>query len=93
MLTIARTMMTNPSLLLLDEPSEGLAPVMVAAVGEVIDAIRRQGVSILLVEQNARFALRLSSRVYVIDDGRIRFDGSVSELNADPALMSRYLGV
>lgn len=93
MLTIARTMMTNPSLLLLDEPSEGLAPVMVAAVGEVIDAIRRQGVAILLVEQNARFALKLSSRVYVIDDGRIRFDGSVSELNADPMLMSRYLGV
>jgi branched-chain amino acid transport system ATP-binding protein len=93
MLTIARALMTNPSLLLLDEPSEGLAPVMVAAVGDVVQAIRREGISILLIEQNAQFALRLSDRAYLIDDGRMRFSGTVDEIKSNTELMARYLGV
>lgn len=93
MLTIVRALMAAPSLILLDEPSEGLSPIMVNAVGDVVRSIREQGISILLVEQNAHFALKLSDRAYVIDDGRIRFAGTAADLEADKALKERYLSV
>ena len=93
MLTIVRALMGSPSLILLDEPSEGLSPIMVNAVGDVVRSIREQGISILLVEQNSRFALQLSERAYLIDDGRIRFAGTVAELEAHETLKARYLSV
>ena len=85
--------MSNPDLILLDEPSEGLAPVIVRTVGDVVGAIRDEGISVLLVEQNATFACRISERVYILEDGRVRFDGCVAELNADEELKQRYLAL
>ncbi len=93
MLTIARTLMGNPDLLLLDEPSEGLAPLIVDAIGDLILEIKKEGMTILLAEQNVHFALDMSERVYVIDDGRIQFAGSVAELEANPAIVQKYLAV
>lgn len=93
MLTIARALMSNPALILLDEPSEGLAPAVVRTVGDVIGVIRDEGISVLLVEQNAAFACRISDRVHILDDGRVRFTGSVAELNADEDLKQRYLAL
>lgn len=93
MLTIARALMGNPALILLDEPSEGLAPAIVSKVGDVIRTVRKEGISILLVEQNSSFACRLSDRVYLLDDGRIRFSGSVAELEQNPELKQKYLAV
>jgi len=93
MLTIARTLMGNPDLLLLDEPSEGLAPLIVDAIGELILQIKEEGMTILLAEQNLHFALDLSERAYVIDDGRIQFSGTVAELKATPEIVQRYLAV
>ena len=72
MLAIARALMGAPKLVLLDEPSEGLAPVIVKDVGEMIGTLKNEGITVLLVEQNARFACRLSDRVYIIDNGRVR---------------------
>ncbi|MDP2618798.1 MAG: hypothetical protein Q8P46_01250 [Hyphomicrobiales bacterium] len=85
--------MSNPDLILLDEPSEGLAPVIVRTVGDVAGVIRDEGISVLLVEQNAAFACRISERVYILEDGRVRFDGCVAELNADAELKQRYLAL
>ena len=93
MLAIARALMGAPKLVLLDEPSEGLAPAIVKDVGEMIGAFRDEGIAVLLVEQNARFACRLSDRVYIIDDGRVRFEGAVAELEEAEELKSRYLAV
>lgn len=93
MLSIARALMGAPKLVLLDEPSEGLAPAIVKDVGEMIGMFRDEGIAVLLVEQNARFACRLSDRVYVIDKGRIRFEGAVAQLEAEEELKSRYLAV
>jgi branched-chain amino acid transport system ATP-binding protein len=93
MLTIARTLVTDPQLLLLDEPSEGLAPVVVRRLGEAIAALKRQGLTIVLSEQNVKFARRLADRVYVIDRGQIRFEGPMATLDADEALRRSYLGV
>ena len=93
MLTVARTLMGNPRLLLLDEPSEGLAPVIVRALGDQIAALKREGLTILLSEQNLRFAARLADRVYIIEKGEIRFGGPMTELMADEALRRRYLTV
>ena len=73
MLAIARALMGAPKLVLLDEPSEGLAPAIVKDVGEMIGTLQDEGIAVLLVEQNARFACRLSDRVYIIDNGRVRF--------------------
>lgn len=93
MLAIARALMGAPRLVLLDEPSEGLAPAIVKDVGEMIGTLQEEGIAVLLVEQNTRFACRLSDRVYIIDNGRIRFGGTVAELEADEELKSRYLAV
>ena len=93
MLTIARTLMGNPNLLLLDEPSEGLAPLIVQSIGELIKQIRNEGITILLAEQNTHFALELADRVYIIDDGRIRYSGTAQEVKANPDIIREYLAV
>ena len=93
MLAIARALMGAPKLVLLDEPSEGLAPAIVKDVGEMIGTLKDEGITVLLVEQNARFACRLSDRVYIIDNGRVRFGGTVAQLEEDEELKSRYLAV
>jgi branched-chain amino acid transport system ATP-binding protein len=93
MLTIARTLVTDPQLLLLDEPSEGLAPVIVRRLGEAIAALKREGLTIVLSEQNLKFARRLADRAYVIDKGEITFEGSIATLDADESRRRAYLGV
>lgn len=93
MLTIARTLMGNPDVLLLDEPSEGLAPMMVEQIGELIRQLKKEYIAILLAEQNLSFALSLSERAYVIDDGQIQFAGTTAELEAKPEIVNRYLAV
>jgi branched-chain amino acid transport system ATP-binding protein len=93
MLTVARTLMGNPRVLLLDEPSEGLAPVIVRALGDQIAALKREGLTILLSEQNLKFAARLADRAYIIEKGLVRFDGSMAALMADEALRRKYLTV
>lgn len=92
MLAIARGLMAHPKLLLLDEPSLGLAPLMVKAVFEIIRELRDAGQTILLVEQNARQALSVSSYAYVIESGRIVLEGAAEELRSDPAVIRAYLG-
>ncbi len=93
MLTIARTLMGNPDLILLDEPSEGLAPLIVTTIGELVRQIKDEGVTILLAEQNTYFALELSERVYIIDDGRIQYSSTVEELRQNPDIIEKYLAV
>lgn len=93
MLTIARTLMGNPDLILLDEPSEGLAPMMVETIRELIQQLKKEFIAILLAEQNLGFALSLSERAYVIDDGHIQFAGSTAELEANPEIVNKYLAV
>jgi branched-chain amino acid transport system ATP-binding protein len=93
MLTIARTLMGSPSLLLLDEPTEGLAPIIVERIDAILRRTMVRGLTVLLAEQNAAFALSLAARVYVVDDGRVVWKGSVSELRARPDVMGRYLAV
>ena len=93
MLTIGRALMGNPSLLLLDEPSEGLAPIMVQKIGELIENLRQLGTTIVLAEQNLHFCLGLADRAVVIDKGRDVFVGSIAELNANADIKKRYLSV
>ncbi|HUJ88638.1 MAG TPA: ABC transporter ATP-binding protein [Syntrophorhabdales bacterium] len=93
MLTVARALMTGPELLLLDEPTEGLAPLIVRDLEEQILKLRNAGISILLSEQNVKSALKLVNRVYVIDNGRIRFEGTVAELEANEEVKKKYLMV
>ncbi len=93
MLTIARALMGSPELLLLDEPTEGLAPLIVRDLEEQILKLKEAGISILLSEQNVRSALRMITRVYVIDIGRIRFEGTVAELEANEDVKKKYLMV
>src|SRR5207245_2204395 len=92
MLAIARALLATPRLLLLDEPSLGLAPKMVAAVFDTIADLRRQGMTMLLVEQNALRALRLADRAYVMELGRLTMTGSGSELLHDERVARTYLG-
>jgi branched-chain amino acid transport system ATP-binding protein len=93
MLTVARTLMGNPRILLLDEPSEGLAPVIVQALGQQIAALRREGLTILLSEQNLKFAARLADRAYIIEKGQIRWEGAMARLLEDEAARRAYLTV
>lgn len=93
MLTIARTLMTNPDLLLLDEPSEGLAPLVVALLAEMILKIRAEGVTVLLAEQNLHFCAKVSDRGYIIDKGVIRYEGKMADLLADEEVKEKYLAV
>ncbi len=93
LVTIARTLMGNPDALLLDEPSEGLAPALVKSLAGLVERLRAEGMSVLLSEQNVRFALRVADRAYVIDSGHIRYEGTVAELRARPDIMRRYLAV
>src|SRR5215510_15384729 len=86
MLTIARTLMCNPELLLLDEPSEGLAPVVVASLLEQVERLKRDGLTILLAEQGLDFSLALADRVYVLEKGTVRFAGPAAELRDNPRL-------
>jgi branched-chain amino acid transport system ATP-binding protein len=93
MLTIGRSLMTAPELLLLDEPTEGLAPLIVRDLEQQILRLRDAGISILLSEQNIKSAMKLIGRAYVIDNGRIRFEGTVAELEANEEIKKRYLMV
>jgi branched-chain amino acid transport system ATP-binding protein len=93
MLTIARTLMGDPRLLLLDEPSEGLAPRVVMAVGEQVGLVKTEGMTILLAEQNANFALKLSDRSYILEKGAVCWSGNTSELRERPEVMKTYLGL
>jgi branched-chain amino acid transport system ATP-binding protein len=91
MLTIARTLMGNPELLLLDEPSEGLAPLVVEALRERIADLKRDGLTILLAEQSVDFCLALADRVYVLEKGAVRYQGTANEFRADRSIQERYL--
>jgi branched-chain amino acid transport system ATP-binding protein len=91
MLTIARTLMGNPSLLLLDEPSEGLAPLVVELIKEQIVRIQQEGVTIVLSEQNSAAALEVSQRAYILENGQVSWQGRTSELAANPQIMEKYL--
>lgn len=93
MLTIGRALMTSPELLLLDEPTEGLAPLIVRELENQILAMKEAGISILLTEQNVKSALKLISRVYVIDNGRIRFEGAIADFETNEEIKKRYLMV
>lgn len=92
MLAIGRALMSRPQLLLLDEPSLGLAPIIVSRIFRIIEEINRQGTTILLVEQNAKAALHLAHRGYVMESGRIVLHGKASELAQDPGIKKAYLG-
>ena len=92
MLAIGRSLMTQPALLLCDEPSEGLAPAIVRRVAEVLAELRARGLSILLVEHNLELALTLADEVYILDDGRVAYHGSPEELARDRETQLRYLG-
>jgi branched-chain amino acid transport system ATP-binding protein len=93
MLTIARTLMGNPGCILLDEPSEGLAPVVVEQIIKVVQQIKAQGIPVLLSEQNLYFAGLVSDRAYVIETGRIRYEGAMAELEANDEVRQQYLAV
>jgi branched-chain amino acid transport system ATP-binding protein len=93
MLTVARALMGNPRLLLLDEPSEGLAPLVVQQLEEQIAKLKQEGMTILLSEQNAEFSLGLSDRVYILEKGEVRFDGTVDDFMKDEETCRAYLTV
>ncbi|AUT61558.1 ABC transporter ATP-binding protein [Paraburkholderia terrae] len=93
MLTVSRTLMGNPYLVLLDEPSEGVAPVIVEQMANMILELKREGLSILLSEQNFHFAELVSDRAYVLEKGQIRFGGAMRELAGDEGVRRAYLGV
>ncbi len=93
MLTIARTLMGNPRCVLLDEPSEGLAPIIVEQMAHSIRALKAEGLSVLLSEQNLHFSQAVADRAYIIEKGQIRFGGSMAELAANASLREQYLSV
>ena len=93
MLTIARTLMGNPSCILLDEPSEGLAPVIVDQMAAAIRALKTEGLAVLLSEQNLHFATEVSDRAYIIEKGHIRFSGTMAELAGNADVRTQYLAV
>jgi branched-chain amino acid transport system ATP-binding protein len=91
MLTIARALITNPDFLLLDEPTEGLAPMVVRDLGERIVKLKEKGLTVLLAEQNQRVALKMSDRGYIIDNGAIRYHGDIEDLKKDEEIRRKYL--
>jgi branched-chain amino acid transport system ATP-binding protein len=93
MLTVARTLMGNPRLVMLDEPSEGVAPVIVEQMARSINEMKRQGLSVLVSEQNLHFAEQVCDRAYVLEKGQVRFAGTMAELEADEAVRRAYLSV
>ena len=93
MLTIARTLMGNPRCVLLDEPSEGLAPIIVEQMAHSIRALKGEGLCVLLSEQNLHFSQAVADRAYIIEKGQIRFGGSMADLAADASLREQYLSV
>ncbi len=93
MLTIARTLMGNPRCVLLDEPSEGLAPIIVEQMANSIRALKGEGLCVLLSEQNLHFSQAVADRAYIIEKGQIRFGGSMAELTTDASLREQYLSV
>jgi branched-chain amino acid transport system ATP-binding protein len=93
MLTIARTLMGNPQAVLLDEPSEGLAPVIVEQMAEAVRRMKAEGIAVLLSEQNLAFASAVADRTYIIEKGAIRHEGPMAEIAADPALREAYLAI
>jgi len=92
MLAIGRALMSKPQVLLMDEPSMGVAPLLVLKIFETIRALNREGLAVLLVEQNARLALKLAHRGYVIETGRIVMEDNAERLLADPKVQEAYLG-
>ena len=93
MLTVARTLMTNPQLLLLDEPGEGLAPLVVKAMGEQLGEIKKTGLTMLICEHNVGLSIALTDRCYVMDKGTIRFQGTIEELRKNEEVRKKYLMV
>lgn len=93
MLAISRALVSNPRVLLLDEPSEGLAPRLVHEVGETLLALKAEGFSILLVEQNTSLALRVADDVTILNTGRVVYEGTVRDVQAQPGLLQQNLGV
>ena len=93
MLAIARALMTNPRMLIMDEPSEGLAPIMIDAVAEQLQRLKESSIGLLLVEQNYSLAIRLADVVYVLENGQVVFRGSAEDLDAEEEVKHRYLGV
>jgi len=93
MLAIARAMMLEPKIILLDEPTEGLMPRMVSQIREIIGQLHREGVAILLVEQNVGLTLSATSRCYVMEKGHVRHHAPSAELRADPSIIHQYLGI
>ena len=93
MLAIARGMVAAPTLMLVDEPTEGLSPILVQTLTDVLAKINRRGTTILLVEQTLEVALALSHRLYVLDQGRVQFEGTPDELRRDPSVQQRFLGL
>ena len=93
MLAIGRALMAQPKILLMDEPSLGLAPLIVELISETIAGLNREGLTILLVEQNAYLALELASRAYVLDVGRVTMEGLTDQLKESDAVAKTYLGI
>ena len=91
MLTIARALMTNPDFLLLDEPTEGLAPMVIRMLEDQINQVKAKGITVLLAEQNQQVALRLSNRGYIIDNGLIRYEGTIEDLKGNEEIRKKYL--
>jgi branched-chain amino acid transport system ATP-binding protein len=92
MLAMARALMSRPKMLLLDEPSMGLSPIMVEKIFDVVREVRSQGVTVLLVEQNAKLALQIADRAYVMESGLITMSGQAKDLLDDPRVRAAYLG-
>ena len=93
MLTIARTLMGNPQMLLMDEPTEGLAPLIVKRIVEIVNRLASRGYTLLITDQNITFALELAHRGYILDTGMIQWSGTMTQLRSNPAILGKYLAV
>ena len=93
MLTIARTLMGNPQILLMDEPTEGLAPLVVQRIAQIVDRLVSRGYTLLITDQNIAFALEIAHRVYILDTGVVKWSGKTKNLRLSPEIMEKYLGL